>query len=447
MKVYVHTWGCQMNVLDSLILEGRFAAAGHGFVDSPDKADVVILNTCSVREHVENKVFSMLGELKALKRRHRDLKIVVAGCMAERLGEELLRRFSQVDLVVGTRHMSDILPLLGEVGRQGRSAWTGGTYVWGPPRDITRRIKPWQAYVCAMRGCDNFCTYCIVPYVRGRQVSRPRREIVDEVKALADDGVREVTLLGQNVTAYGVDKGRPQALSHLLEALQEISGLEWIKFITCHPKDTGRDVFEAMRDLPKVCRYIHMPAQSGSDRVLRAMKRGYTRRDYLEKIRMLRDTVGAVSIAGDFIVGFPGETSDDFEATVSLLEEVGYKNSFIFRYSPRPGTAAEKLVDDVDLREKARRNTRLLEVQNKVSLVHNSGFIGQKMPVLVSGPSRKDPGMLSGRTEGEEIVIFDGPGELEGQFVEVEITAVSPSALLGILVSPGKGGGGAQERR
>jgi tRNA-2-methylthio-N6-dimethylallyladenosine synthase len=419
-----------MNVLDSHRLEGAFAAAGCQTARDDAEADVIVLNTCSVRAHAENKVFSRLGTLKALKARRPEVIVVVAGCMAQRLGREILDRFEAVDLVVGTGRIADVVQLAQEAAGARRRVFTdqsAGTLV----RDARFRCGRSQAFVSAMRGCDNFCAYCVVPYVRGRQKSRRDAEIVDEVKALADDGVKVVTLLGQNVTAYGADRGERHALSGLLAALDRINGIEWIGFLTCHPRDTGDDVFEAMRDLPKVRRYIHMPAQAGSDRVLRAMNRGYTSAEYIARVERLRETVGNVSIAGDFIVGFPGETREDFEATVGLLERVGYKNSFIFKYSPRPGTSGALLEDDVPSREKARRNNELLEVQKRVSLAHNRAFIGQKVRVFAVGAAKKGEGMLAGRTEGEEVVIFPGPQRLSGEFVEVVISDVTPIALFG----------------
>lgn len=420
-----------MNVMDSHVIQGRFAAAGYASTDSPEDADVIILNTCSVREKAENKALSFLGSLRELKRKRPHVLLVVAGCMAQRLGGDILRRGRHVDLVVGTRRIDDIVALVEKVRVDGPTVHTEDTYSGHLHRDISFRDNPRQAYVGAMRGCNNFCAYCIVPHVRGRQVSRPLEEIVEEAATLAADGVSEITLLGQNITAYGRDPAERRSLAHLLEALQEVDGIEWIKFITCHPRDTSEEVFSAIRDLPKVCRYIHMPAQSGSDRVLAAMKRGYSAQEYLDKVGRLREIVGEVAIAGDFIVGFPGEARRDFEDTVDLLRKVGFKNSFIFKYSPRPATAAARMVDDVPAAEKARRNNELLAVQKEVSLAHNLELVGREVAVLVDGPSKKDPNMLAGRTEGEEIVVFKGAARLQGSFVTTRITGASPFAVFG----------------
>jgi len=431
MKVYVHTWGCQMNVLDSEVLTGEFAAAGYTAAEGAADADVVILNTCSVREHAENKVFSMLGRLGQIKSQRPELKVVLAGCMAQRLGGRIKKRYPHVDLVVGTRRIGDCLELLGRIEGPGAGVHIEEDVQSYPRRYVSSRASRAQAFVSVMRGCDNFCAYCIVPYVRGRQASRPAGEIVDEVRALAADGVKEITLLGQNITAYGRDGGATVSLAGLLETLNGVEGIEWIKFVTSHPRDTDEDVFEAMRDLPKVCRYLHLPAQSGSDAVLERMGRGYTRSEYLEKIGHLRETAGEVSVASDFIVGFPGETERDFGDTVELVRTVGYKNSFIFKYSPREGTAAAAMIDDVPIQEKKRRNNALLRVQEEASLAHNSGFVGRTVRVLVEGPSKKDASRLSGRTEGEEIVIFDGEIGLTGSFLNIEITGATAIALFG----------------
>ncbi len=418
-----------MNVLDSHYLEGAFAAAGYERAESAADADVIVFNTCSVREHAENKVFSRLGELERLKAGRPDTVVVVAGCMAQRLGEGLLERFGAVDLVVGTGRIGDLVDLVENAAVSGRRSVTDSSCGKALMRDIRHRLARSEAFVCAMRGCDNFCAYCVVPYVRGRQASRSMGEIIDEVKALADDGVKVVTLLGQNVTAYGADLGEKRALSRLLTELNRIEGLEWIRFLTCHPRDTGDDVFEAMRDLPKVCSYIHMPAQSGSDVILAAMNRGYTKSQYLSRIDRLREIAGDVSIAGDFIVGFPGETERDFDETVDLVRRVGYKNSFIFKYSPRPGTSAARLPDNVDASEKARRNNSLLEVQREASLSHNRRFTGRRLKVFVQGVARKGEGDLAGRAEGDEVVIFKGPESLSGEFTEVDVVDATPIVL------------------
>jgi tRNA-2-methylthio-N6-dimethylallyladenosine synthase len=439
-----------MNVLDSEVIEGRLAAAGYETAESPEDADVVILNTCSVRQHAENKVFSFLGRLGELKNRRPDMTIVVAGCVAQRLGADLRKRYPQVDLVVGTSRLGDLLGLVDELKGAGRGG--DGVHVEEetpgyPERAVSHRASRFQAFVSVMRGCDNFCAYCIVPYVRGRQASRPAGEVVDEVKALVDDGVREVTLLGQNATAYGHDRGETGSLVRLLAELQRIEGLEWVKFVTSHPRDTGEDVFRAMRDLPKMCKYLHLPAQSGSDHILTLMRRGYSRQEYLDKVSLLGEIAGEVSIASDFIVGFPGETESDFEDTMDLVRRVAYKNSFIFKYSPREGTAAARLADDVPVVEKKRRNNALLAVQHVQSLAHNRLFLGRTVKVLVDGPSKKDSARLAARTEGEEIVIFDGPAglgsttlgptALAGQFVMVEITGATAITLSGKLVVDG----------
>lgn len=426
-----------MNVLDSEVLQGQFASAGFAGASTEDDADVIICNTCSVREHAENKVLSHIGRLKLLKARRPEVIVVVAGCMAERLGGELRSRYPQIDLVVGTRRIGECLALV-EKAFVAQGAYVGEGGVAYPLRRPAARSSHAQAFVSVMRGCDNYCAYCIVPYVRGPQASRPEVEILDEIRMLADDGVREVTLLGQNVTAWGRDQGVRNGLPRLLENVERIGGIEWVKFVTSHPRDTGEVVFAAMRDLPKVCGYLHLPPQAGSDRVLAAMRRGYTRDEYLKKTDLVREMVPDVSIAGDFIVGFPGETEADFQETVDLLKRVRYKNCFIFKYSPREGTAAAHMRDDVPIAAKKRRNNDLLAVQEEASLAHNRAFAGKTVRVLVDGHEKKGGERLSGRTAGEEIVIFEGPGSLAGTFVGVKIESATALTLFGSLVQ-GKG--------
>ncbi len=431
MKFHIETWGCQMNVMDSHFFEGAFVEAGLSAAVGAQDADLIILNTCSVREHAENKVLSRLGVLTRLKEVNTSLKIVVAGCMAQRMGGEITRKFPAVDLVLGTGRIADIVALTTAKGGAGCMVCTDGMGDAGPERYPYARAGAAHAYVCAMRGCDNFCAYCIVPKVRGRQVSRPAAKIIAEIEALCADGVKVVTLLGQNISAWGRDLGEGRGLAFLLEAVHEVAGLEWIKFLTCHPRDTDTAVFEAMRDLPKVASGIHLPAQAGSDFVLRAMKRGYTRREYLSKVAQLRDFVPQASIVGDFIVGFPGEREADFNDTLSLLEETGFRGSFVFKYSPRPGTAAAHLADDVPMDVKARRNNDLLALQRDVSLAQNRSFIGRRVRVFVEGPSRKNPDELTGRTLGDEVVIFAGSRREAGSFAQVDIFDASAAVLFG----------------
>ncbi len=459
MRVFLETMGCQMNKLDSELVLGQLRAAGHEVVGRADEADVVLYNTCSVRAHAEAKVLSRLGEQTKRKRRTGRPRVIgVLGCMAQRLGASLTERHAGVDIVCGPSEIDRVVELIDQAVADGAPR-----VAVAPPRprrsrqadaEANRRLEAFalsrpdppggaQAFVRVQRGCDNFCTYCIVPYVRGSEQSRDPDKILEEVRRLADRGIREVTLLGQTVSHYRYsDGGRTTTLADLLERIDPIGGIERVRFVTSYPGRFDRRILEAMRDLPTVCEYLHVPAQSGSDRILRAMNRRYTRAAYLDLIDAARDLVPGVAIAGDFIVGFPGETDEDFDASVSLIERVGYKNSFIFKYSGRAGTAAAaKLPDDVPAAVKKRRNALLLDVQNAVSLAHHEARVGTVQQILVEGPSPRaarqpvapPPGevQLLGRTRGDHIVAFNGPPACTGRLVEVRITAATALAMRG----------------
>ncbi|MFW6155265.1 MAG: tRNA (N6-isopentenyl adenosine(37)-C2)-methylthiotransferase MiaB [Planctomycetota bacterium] len=463
MRVFLETMGCQMNKLDSELVLGRLRTAGHEVVGRADDADVVLYNTCSVRAHAEAKVLSRLGEQTKRKRHDgRPLMIAVLGCMAQRLGASLAERHPGVDIVCGPSEIDRLAELIDQVAADGAAH-----VAVAPPRpersreadaaanrrleafDLSRPSSPGtaQAFVRVQRGCDNFCTYCIVPYVRGSEQSRDPAKILEEIRRLADGGVREVTLLGQTVSHYRHSGGgRTTGLADLLEWIEPIGGIERIRFVTSYPGRFDRRILHAMRHLPKVCEYLHVPAQSGSDRMLAAMNRTYTRAEYLDLIDAARDLVPGVAIAGDFIVGFPGETDEDFEASVSLIERVGYKNSFIFKYSPRDGTvAAKRLPDDVPAAIKKRRNTALLDVQNAVSLAHHEAMIGTTRQILVEGasprsakqpiPPPRGEVQLQGRTRGDHIVAFNGPAACVGQLVDVRITSATALAMRGERVN------------
>jgi tRNA-2-methylthio-N6-dimethylallyladenosine synthase len=446
-----------MNKLDTALVAGALEEAGFSLTDSVQQADAVLINTCSVREHAEQRVFSHLGHLKHIKESRPDLVVGVIGCMAQRLGDKLLEH-EAVDIVCGPAEISRISQLLAETLRLKKK--TSAT---------TKRIRlkatneqnealeefesayggqdkqiPGQAFVRAMRGCNNFCAFCIVPYVRGPEVSRPPDVILDQIRKLADRGVRQITLLGQTVNSYKYEKdGKTWSLADLLLAASDIEGIEWLKFVTSYPsQEFFDDILHVMADSPKVCEYLHLPAQSGSDKILHAMNRHYSSRQYLDLLDRARAIVPGVAIAGDFIVGFPGESEEDFQATVDLVEKARYKNAFIFKYSPRPGTAADKrLQDTVPAEIKQRRNVELLAVQERISDELSRGFLGRQVKVLVEGLSKKshvnvDAGQnpqLVGRTAGDWIVVFNGSDSLTGTFAQVKITSVSPLTLFGRL--------------
>jgi tRNA-2-methylthio-N6-dimethylallyladenosine synthase len=453
LTIFIQTFGCQMNKLDSAIVESSLRDAGYRFVDNAKDADVVLINTCSVRDHAEQRVMSHLGNMKHIKETNPDLVVGVIGCMAQRLGNELLKH-SAVDIVCGPAQISEIPRLITEVIQEKKKAVaiTEKIRQIAPEAQSLERFEteysgddadiPAQAYVRAMHGCDKFCSYCVVPYVRGPETSRPPEAIIEQTKRLAQNGIKQITLLGQRINAYEYKAGdKTCCLADLLEMVSKIDGVEWIKFVTSYPsKKYFKEIMQAIVQLPKVCGYLHIPAQSGSDQILKAMNRGYTSAEYLELLDTARQIVPDIAVAGDFIVGFPGETDDDFAQTVELVKKARYKNSFIFKYSPRPGTIADKrLEDNVPQEVKEYRNHELLKVQEEISRALAAEFTGQTVKVLVEGPSKKSHQVdnlpqLIGRTAGDWIAIFNGPETLAGQFANVKITRTSPLTLFGELV-------------
>jgi len=456
MNVYLETFGCQMNRLDSELIAGRLMAAGYEMTDDAAAADVLLINTCSVRAQAENRVYSLLGREAV---RTGDRIVGVLGCMAQRRGAGLLKRYPFVKIICGPGQ----LHALGDMVRRategeaivacdpdrsaGREAFESNSSIDSLDHDRSVRVgSASQAYVRVMRGCDKFCTYCIVPFVRGPEISRSPDAIAREVRRLADAGRSEITLLGQTVNSYHYRTGETSVrFSDLLGRVSPIPGVRRLRFVTSHPVDFANDILEAMRDLPNICRYIHCPPQSGSDRILKAMNRGYTRAQYDDFIDRARDILPDVSIAGDFIVGFPGEREADHEASADLIRTSRFKNSFIFKYSPRPGTVgARTLRDDVPFEVKRRRNNELLSVQAEVSLAHFRSMIGKRVELLVEGPSplsdkpvnvTDDPGsvQMMGRTRGDHITVFQGPPALAGQYANVRITDATPLTLFAEL--------------
>jgi tRNA-2-methylthio-N6-dimethylallyladenosine synthase len=470
MKIYLETMGCQMNRLDSELVTASLRAAGHEMVDDHGEAEVVLYNTCSVRRHAEEKVYSRLGGDSRRKAHHRSRLILgVLGCMAQREGEELARRFGRLDIVCGPGQLARLPELIAAAAAGGRvvaldpdpiEARRRAKASAGADRaeaaaasdesdfdalDLARdcRAAGAQAYVRVMKGCDNFCTYCIVPLVRGPEQSRRPERIVQEVRRLVDAGVTEITLLGQTVNRYRWSDGsKTVRFSDLLADVADVANLRRLRFITSHPLDFTDDILQIMAERSNICEYIHLPPQSGSDAVLRRMNRKYTREQYDELVDRARLIVPGVVLAGDFIVGFPGETEADHEASAGLMRRSGFKNSFIFKYSPRPGTAAERnMTDDVPEEVKRRRNNELLAVQEQVGLAHHRSYIGTTAEVLVEGPSVRaakqgfEPSaertQLVGRTRGGHIVHFLGPQRLAGQYVHVRITEATSLALRG----------------
>jgi tRNA-2-methylthio-N6-dimethylallyladenosine synthase len=467
-QFYIETLGCQMNVLDSELVAASLVRAGYELVDSPRKADTILFNTCSVRQHAEDKVYSALGRLKHVKEQHPHKIIGVLGCMAQKDRDLVFQRAPHVDLVVGPGQLGQLPKLLEQIAagegqkleisldRQGasRPLVEQSFAHFDPARDVRPRAARHQAMVRIMFGCDKFCTYCIVPSVRGPEQNRPAAEIEAEVRRLADDGCLEVTLLGQTVNSYrSTEQGRTVRLSDLLERLSAIEGIRRLRFVTNYPRHMTADLLQAVRDLPKVCPYLHVPAQSGSNRILRRMKRGYTVESYREMLQRVRETIPAATVTSDFIVGFCGEAEEDFQQTVDLVREGRFKNSFIFKYSPRPGTlSAERYADDVPEAVKRRRNNELLAIQNAISEEENRPLVGRTVEILVEGPSKtsrkraphapreeirhaerdeRGAKQLTGRTPCDRIVVFEGPDALIGQIVRVEINQTSAFTLFG----------------
>ena len=446
-----------MNKLDSELAVNELLS--HGFELCPDnsQADVIIFNTCSVRQHAENRVLTLLGRLPERKTHNPDLTTVLIGCMAQRQGHQLLQQFPALDIVCAPGEMHQ-LPELISKARAGAGQQIAVTDRLRARRDIPSELDDMdnrhrktttpnkaQAFVRVMRGCNKFCSYCIVPTVRGPEISRPSESILAEVKGLVAAGCIEITLLGQTVNSYcHTADGRRTDFAQLLRAIGPTPGLKRLRFVTSYPRDFSDDVFHAMADIPTICCYLHLPAQSGSDRILAAMNRPYTAAEYLALLRRGRDIVPDLSLAGDFIVGFPGETEEDFQDTVRLVMAARYKNCFIFKYSPRPGTsAARRLPDDVPTKIKRRRNNELLAIQDEISLDLHRALIGQTVEILVEGPSKtarktdsKHPHQLTGRTRGDHIVVFDAPGkahQLIGTLADVTIRDASALTLFAEL--------------
>ena len=487
---FLETFGCQMNILDSGLVEGQLRALGLKPTRDFRQADVILFNTCSVRQHAEDKVLSRLGQVRRVKESRPETVIGVLGCMAERAREELFAQAPHVDLLCGPGELHELPGLIQRV-RERRQ------HIVALADSVSRRTAPLlraleddplevldlsrspgteggalQAYVRVQRGCDKFCAYCVVPFVRGPERSRPPANIVQEARRLAETGCREITLLGQTVNSYAYpEDGHPVTLARLLERVHAVDGIDRIRFVTSFPAEWEEDIFRVMRDYPRVMPYLHIPAQSGSDRILKAMHRGYTAGSYLKLIETARRFVPHIALAGDFIVGFSGETEADFEQTVDLVRRAEYESLFIFKYSPRPGTKAERhTADDVPAKVKARRNNELLSIQNEIGLRRKQALIGQTVEVLVEGPSkaaRKAGGetgsqlrtrgknspsvapetaadrvplagdghtQLVGRTPGDQMVVFDAPRELTGALVNIRVEAASPQTLFGCVV-------------
>jgi tRNA-2-methylthio-N6-dimethylallyladenosine synthase len=428
---FIRTFGCQMNEHDSERMAGMLEAEGYVKTARAEDASVVVFNTCCIRENADQRLYGNLGQMKRIKDgRDDELRIVVAGCLAQKDKDLIQRRAPYVDVVLGTHNLASLPRLLSESQEGPAFEILEQTEVF-PSALPARRTSPWHAWVSISIGCNNSCTFCIVPAVRGREISRRTGEIVAEVEELVDDGVIEVTLLGQNVNSYGRDLDGTPLFAKLLRKLDRIEGLERIRFTSPHPKDFRVDTVEAMAECSRVCEHIHLPVQAGSDRVLKRMKRAYTRRKYLEKVTMVREAIPEVAVTTDIIVGFPGETEEDFQETLSVVEEARYDAAYTFQYSPRPMTEAAAYDGQVPKDVVQERFNRLVTLQQSVSLERNLRHIGRSEEVIVEGVSKKDPSKLSGRTRTNKLVHFDSDGAREGAFRTVRITGAHHHYLEG----------------
>ena len=432
---HVHSFGCQQNVSDGEKLKGMLAQMGYGFSSSPEGADFVLYNTCAVRENAEDRVFGNLGALKSAKKQRSDMLVGVCGCMVqqEHITQKIRRSFPHVDIIFGTHVLHTLPQIVYEAlttrKKQVSIPQCDGVIAEGVP---LRRESGLKASVPIMYGCNNFCTYCIVPYVRGRERSRDMDEILTECKQLVNYGYKELLLLGQNVNSYGKTEGI--SFSELLRRINDIPGEFKISYMTSHPKDATRELVDTIAECEKVTRHFHLPVQSGSSRILKAMNRGYTREQYLELISYVKERLPDVALTSDIIVGFPGEEYEDFKQTLSLIEEVGYDSLFTFIYSPRVGTKAAEMPDPVSAEEKGKWFRELLEVQQRIGCSSYNSYVGRTMRVLCEGEGRTDPSKLTGKTIQNIIVDFDGDRSLIGSFVTVEITQALNWALLGKII-------------
>ncbi len=428
---YIDTYGCQQNEADSERIRGMLAEAGYSFTDTEEGADLVIVNTCAVREHAEQRVFGNLGALTHSKRRHPDQKIFLCGCMAgqSEVVERIRRSFPHVDGVFNTHHLWEFPGQLLARLKGGKRSYavedSDGNLCEGIPVVRTNRLKAW---VSVMYGCNNFCSYCIVPYVRGRERSRRPEDVIAECRGLIEAGYKEITLLGQNVNSYGKDLGIGYDFSDLLAAVAEIPGDYLIRFMTSHPKDASEKLFRTMASSPHIAHQLHLPFQSGNDRVLKEMNRHYDRARYLKLVAQAKEAMPDLVLTSDVIVGFPGETEEEFEDTLSLIREVGYDALFTFIYSPRPGTPAAKMEDPVSKEEKTAWFKRLCELQDGISAARHAGYVGKVFRVLVDG---RDGEMLTSRTEGGRLVRLQGEDSLIGSYADVRIIDSSTWSLTG----------------
>ena len=434
LKYYIETWGCQMNEEDSEKLSGMLKRIGYTRTENKEEAGIILFNTCCVRENAENKVFGNLGALKNLKKKNPDLIIGICGCMMQQEGmaDRILKEFPYVNIIFGTHNAYKFPEYLNRVKTEGvqiKEIFNKETdIVEGLPIDRESSVK---AFVTIMYGCNNFCTYCIVPYVRGRERSRKPEDILKEIRELVAQGYKEITLLGQNVNSYGKGLEEEIDFAKLLRMINEIEGLERVRFMTSHPKDLTLDVIMAIKECDKLCEQIHLPVQSGSNSILKKMNRHYTREYYLDLVKKIKEEIPGVTLTTDIIVGFPGETEEDFQETLELVKEVGYSSAFTFIYSRRNNTPADMMLNQVSEEDKHHRFNRLVAAVNERVIAQNKAEEGNILEVLVEGNSKNDAEKLTGRTRTGRLVNFTGEGISAGDIVNVKITRAQNFSLIG----------------
>ena len=437
LKYYIETWGCQMNEEDSEKLSGMLKRIGYTRTENKEEAGIILFNTCCVRENAENKVFGNLGALKKLKKKNPDLIIGICGCMMQQEGmaDKILKKFPYVNIVFGTHNAYKFPEYLNRVRTEGvqiKEIFNKETdIVEGLPIDRESSVK---AFVTIMYGCNNFCTYCIVPYVRGRERSRKPEDILREIRELVAQGYKEITLLGQNVNSYGKGLEEDVDFAKLLRMINEIEGLERVRFMTSHPKDLTVDVIMAIKECDKLCEQIHLPVQSGSNSILKKMNRHYTREYYLDLVKKIKEEIPGVTLTTDIIVGFPGETEEDFQETLELVKEVGYSSAFTFIYSRRNNTPADMMLNQVSEEDKHHRFNRLVAAVNERVIAQNKAEEGNILEVLVEGNSKNDAEKLTGRTRTGRLVNFTGEGINAGDIVNVKITRAQNFSLIGEVI-------------
>ena len=437
LKYYIETWGCQMNEEDSEKLSGMLKRIGYTRTENKEEAGIILFNTCCVRENAENKVFGNLGALKKLKKKNPDLIIGLCGCMMQQEGmaDRILKEFPYVNIIFGTHNAYKFPEYLNRVRTEGvqiKEIFNKETdIVEGLPIDRESSVK---AFVTIMYGCNNFCTYCIVPYVRGRERSRKPEDILKEIRELVAQGYKEITLLGQNVNSYGKGLEEDVDFAKLLRMINEIEGLERVRFMTSHPKDLTVDVIMAIKECDKLCEQIHLPVQSGSNSILKKMNRHYTREYYLDLVKKIKEEIPGVTLTTDIIVGFPGETEEDFQETLELVKEVGYSSAFTFIYSRRNNTPADMMLNQVSEEDKHHRFNRLVAAVNERVIAQNKAEEGNILEVLVEGNSKNDAEKLTGRTRTGRLVNFTGEGINAGDIVNVKITRAQNFSLIGEVI-------------